>query len=88
MIRGVPFALLYLSSVVAAQQTSGSVLIPRDPTEFHGLRIDGTTNFARTKRVLNELTWHKSVEKAAAAAVEADRPIVLVQALGEIKGFC
>ena len=88
MIRGVPFALLYLSSIAAAQQTWDSVVIPRDSTEFRGLRIDGKTNSARTKRVLTELTWHKSVEKAAAAAVEEDRPIVLVQALGDLKGFC
>ena len=88
MIRVVPFALLYLSSVAVAQQTWTSVAIPLDPAQFRSLRIDGRTNHARTQRVLRELKWHKSVERVAAAAVEEDRPIVLVQALGEIRGFC
>ena len=62
--------------------------IPNNPVSFGGFRIDGTTNHARTKRVITGLEWHKSLAKAATAAVKHDRPIMLINALGEIRGHC
>jgi hypothetical protein len=88
MIRSVPCVLLCLSSFAAAQGSWDSVSIPDDPVRFGKLQIDGETNHARTKRVLAELTWHTSVKAAARVAVQQDRPIVLIQALGDIRGFC
>ena len=45
----------------------------------------------RTHRALRklkrELTWHKDLDTAAAAAGKSGKPIVLIQALGDLKGY-
>ena len=89
MIRSVPcVALLCLSSLAAAPQSWDSVMIPDGPEQIRKLQIDGKVNHARTARVLDGLNWHASAKSAARDAVQQDRPIVLIQALGDLRGYC
>ena len=55
---------------------------------FSALRIGGEDNRARTERVTKELTWHSSLNPAFRAARRKGRPIVYIQALGDITGYC
>lgn len=86
MVNRVPIALVCLLSGVAAQKQAAT--IPTDPVQFQALRLDGDTNHARSKRVLTELKWHQSLAQARSAARLQDRPILLIQALGDVRGFC
>ena len=57
-------------------------------TDIRNVRYFGTVNQDRTERVLGELLWHKSLASATRSARLASRPIVLFQALGDLRGLC
>ncbi len=56
--------------------------------QFQNLKVDGTRNAAAVKKLRKELRWHKSAATASHSASQKGRPIVLIQALGDLKGFC
>ena len=60
----------------------------RSATDILHVRYFGTVNRDRTDRVLDELVWHKSMGSAIRSARKNGRPIVLFQALGDIRGLC
>lgn len=95
-------ALLLLTLPLAAQSRTTTGDVRRGPTpkssgaptrthsqgDFMRLRIDGQTNKARTRRVLDELVWHRTMASATSSARRKGRPIVVFQALGDIRGLC
>jgi hypothetical protein len=76
------------TQIAAAQQVATDVRIPSDVAQFQGLRIDGPANHARTQMVLDELTWHPTLKKAAVDARKQGRPILWIHALGRLQGYC
>jgi hypothetical protein len=54
---------------------------------YRRLMFKGKKVFENVRKLKKELTWHKDLETAAAAAGKSGRPIVLIQALGDFKGY-
>jgi hypothetical protein len=54
--------------------------------EFFRSQLDGRKAARAVGKVLR-LRWHKSLKAATTTAIDKDRPILLVQALGDIGGF-
>jgi hypothetical protein len=80
----------------AAAMAADPQLAPSDPgvdalsaaaRAFQDSQVRGTEVRAAVKRTLGTLQWHRDLDSAARAARELERPIVWVQALGEIRGF-
>jgi hypothetical protein len=49
--------------------------------------VDGETLNANVERVRSELVWHDDLAEARQAAVEANKPILYIQALGDLSGL-
>ncbi|MCB9870322.1 MAG: hypothetical protein H6836_00890 [Planctomycetes bacterium] len=60
----------------------------RDARRFQQFKLEGRDTLAAVRRVRKELRWHPSVASAQRAAAESGRPIVMIQALGDLNGFC
>jgi hypothetical protein len=54
--------------------------------EFFSSRLEGRKAAQAVGKVL-KLKWHKSLKTATTEATKQGRPILLVQALGDITGF-
>ena len=59
----------------------------RAAEEFQQTCRHGQKESAQVRRVLVEMTWHKKLAEAAKVATTQHKPIVWVQALGDIRGF-
>ena len=55
--------------------------------EFFESRIAGHDLQKRVARVRKELRWHTSLADAQRAAQRAERPILWIQAFGNLRGF-
>lgn len=54
---------------------------------FQRSEVPGSKVGAGVRRALHSLLWHRDLEEAASAARQQGRPIVWVQALGELRGL-
>lgn len=54
---------------------------------FRKLRVPGEQVASRVEKLTTELVWHDSLEGALATAREQNRPVLWIQALGELKGY-
>ena len=54
---------------------------------FRKLTVPGTEVAKNVKRLTTELRWHKSLSGALAEGRSKGKPVVWIQALGDLKGF-
>ena len=59
----------------------------RDARSFRQLRIPGEEVARNVKRLRKELRWHKTLGGALASGRSSGKPILWVQALGDLGGF-
>ena len=54
---------------------------------FRKLTVPGVEVAKNVKRLTTELRWHKNLSSALAAGRAKGKPVVWIQALGDLKGF-
>lgn len=61
----------------------------RNASAFAGgkVQIEGDDLTGNIERVTSELTWHDDLDEARQAAIEANKPILYIQALGDLSGL-
>lgn len=72
---------------VIAQTTASQASLPTNARQFRKLKVPGEQVEQNVKRMLEELRWHKSLTGALQAGGRKGRPILWVQALGDLDGF-
>lgn len=55
--------------------------------DFRRLHLPGEEVARNVERLTSELHWYRSLSSALAAGRSADKPVVWIQALGDIDGF-
>ena len=55
--------------------------------EFQRLELPGAKVRAGVRKVVSAFTWHRDLDQAASVARAQGKPIVWVQALGELRGL-
>jgi len=73
------------AAVTAAWAERDQVL--REQPSFDQLQVPGNEVRAGVRRALTELTWHRTLAQATSAARLEGKPIVWVQALGDLRGL-
>ena len=68
-------------------ERAAKVQLLRDARNFRNLRFPGKEVAKATRRLIETLTWHHDLEGAKAAATTEGKPILWIQALGELDGF-
>ncbi len=66
-----------------AVQTS----MPTNARQFKRMKMPGTDVEKNVKRLISELRWYKSLRSALAAGRAKGRPVLWIQALGDLDGF-
>lgn len=90
-LAGVCVGLIVASAF--AQQPIACVDVPQDSAalaaaqQFRNLRLKGPALRRDMVTVMRGLRWHKTLPSAVAQARADHKPIVWIQALGDIKGF-
>ena len=82
---GIALLLVALPTAPLDAQRGKACRAPQSASE---LRVALYANQTRTKRVLDQLTWHRTMASATRSAKKKGRPIVVIQALGDIRGLC
>lgn len=59
----------------------------RDARKFRQLEVSGDTVEANVKKVVDRLRWHGSLSSALQAARQKNKPLLWIQALGDLDGF-
>lgn len=54
---------------------------------FRGFKLPGEELAPNLEKLVTELAWHDSVEAALAAAKKAGKPVLWIQALGDLDAF-
>lgn len=86
-------ALVSASGLLSAQSpfTAADVPISQEATQqalnFRSLVYQKKTVRRNVRKLTKELVWHKTLEDASDAAELSGKPIVLIQALGDLKGY-
>ena len=86
-------SLLSLTGWISAQSpfTPADVPVSKTATEraqrFRTVMFDKNTVSKNVRTLTKKLTWHKDLAAARAAAEKSGKPIVLIQALGDLKGY-
>jgi hypothetical protein len=95
MMRHAWFAasLLSLTGWISAQGpfTPADVPISKTATEraqrFRAVIYDKKRVYKNVRTLTKELVWHKDLAQARTAAAKSGKPIVLIQALGDLTGY-
>ena len=86
-------AALALSPLLPAQSPVDIAWMVRDPeavaqaVEFRGLEVPGKKVRPAVTKVARQLHWHRTLKSAVREARAADKPILWVQALGNLTGY-
>ena len=72
---------------VFAQTSASHSTLPTNARQFRKLKVPGEQVEKNVQRMLDELRWHKSLTGALQAGGRKGRPILWVQALGDLDGF-
>lgn len=59
----------------------------RDARSFRRLKVSGEQVEKNVRKLTKELKWHKSLGSALAAGRREGKPVVWIQALGDLNGF-
>ncbi len=86
--RSFPSIALLLAALPIAPLEAQRGKACRAPQSTSQLRVAGHANQTNTKRVLDQLTWHRTMASATRSAKRKGRLIVVIQALGNIRGLC
>ncbi len=101
MTRGSLLALVLTLSVAPAVTAQPSPIVgpqvlrpaatgnspaAREAQRFRQLRVPGR-RVQKAVRKLNRLHWHKKLKNAARDAAVENKPILWIQALGDLKGY-
>lgn len=78
-------SLLVVAGVVIAQDADRR--LRKEAKKFRKLEVDGAQVAANVEKLRAELTWHDSLEEALAAAAAEGKPLLWIQALGELDGY-
>jgi len=76
-----------------ATQTQGQLTPRSAPQErmtarqFRRLEVSGDEVEANVRTLLKRLRWHSSLSSALGSARANNKPVVLIQALGDLDGF-
>lgn len=54
---------------------------------FRSLRLPGSRVRRAVAKLARRLEWHRSLDRAIAAADRSGKPVVWIQALGSLRGF-
>ncbi len=85
--------LLTLSCPALGQSTLTAAEIPRSSeanasaVEFRNLKVSGRDLHRAVGKVVRELDWKSSLRSAQREAVKTGKPIVWIQALGDLRGY-
>ena len=86
-------ATLMLAALTPAQETelgAQAVMPSAEPTALQDIRnVRLGSSYVRdaVRTLTRELEWHDDLEDAADQAVAEGKPILWIQALGDLKGF-
>ena len=83
-------AALHRALAAQGQRTEGTnpnALAKMSPRSFKKLVVSGDEVATNVKRLTTELRWHKNLSSALAAGRSKGKPVVWIQALGDLKGF-
>ena len=86
-------ALVSVSGLLSAQSpfTAADVPVSQEATKqahkFRSLVYGKKTVRRNVRKLTKELVWHKTLEDATTAAEISGKPIILIQALGDLKGY-
>ena len=58
-----------------------------DAWSFRKLKVPGEQVAANVKRLTKELHWHRTLAGALASGRTKGKPVLWIQALGDLKGF-
>ncbi len=86
---------MLLATILPAQGQSQPRLRPPQPARgqkleawsFRRLTVPGEEVAKNVKRLTTELRWHRTVGSALAAGRSSGKPVLWIQALGDLKGF-
>lgn len=56
-------------------------------SKFQDLRVGKLQVRKRVRKLHKELDWHRSLDKALAAAKKSGKPVVWIHALGKLTGY-
>ena len=59
----------------------------RDAREFQQLQVPGETVALNVRKLRRELHWHSTLSGALRAGQNQGKPVVWIQALGDLDGF-
>jgi hypothetical protein len=59
----------------------------REARSFRRLKVSGEQVEKNVRKLTKELKWHKSLGSALAAGRREGKPVVWIQALGDLNGF-
>lgn len=59
----------------------------KDPRGFRSLRMPGDRVEKNVEKLTKKLHWYKSLSSALTAARRQGKPVVFIQALGDLDGF-
>ena len=82
-----------LATAPMAQELLSASDVPSDATaraqaeEFRKLTVPKRQVRANVRKLTRELTWHRSLQAATSSARKLDRPVLWIQALGNVKGY-
>jgi len=72
---------------LVAQTAAVEPAMPTNARQFRQLKVPGEQVEQNVKRMLEELRWYKSLTGALQAGSRKGRPVLWIQALGELDGF-
>ncbi len=91
MMRTLALVSCILIAGLAAQQRPSTDVRERqarqNPRAFRQLEIPGEQVAQNVSKLTQELHWHQTLRSALRAARSEDKPVLWVQALGDLQGF-
>lgn len=95
MFRRLPWIAAALAAAPVLAQSPGSLpaLVSRAADaapvvqEFRELRVEGATVHGAVRDVVRTLRWHSRLRDAQRVAEASDKPILWIEALGDLKGY-
>ena len=86
-------SVLALTSLLPAQTRMTAAELPTDKQAqqeaeyFSQLQVPGKQVRRAVAKLTKNLRWHKTLDKAVAEAMNTGKPILWIQALGQLKGY-
>ena len=79
--------LLAQRTAEAQQPTADGTNTAAKPTEFRKLRVEGSAVHDAVRSVLSSIRWRSGLSGALRASADTGKPVLWIQALGELRGY-